>query len=275
MSSNSVLGNKDAAEVEANEHATIDEQPLEPTVELESQAKVDTNHPDARPEGMTLADEERFRVREREIARTRMRIDDRPDSDREARSRAVASEGSAERRRDFQRRAAAVDKWRDPNTPDPRVIVSQDELATINQEADRMADEIQGWSRAALARQLGKRVADGDSMMGAVVGVVEQAKQARGTIVPIGVLEDVPRKEVSIAGTVSELWTTDHPRIRQVGLIEDETGRTKFTSWTRSRQPIVEEGERVKMWVVAKNWYQGRVSVALTGRSRVTFPDRE
>jgi len=36
----------------------------------------------------------------------------------------------------------------------------------------------------------------------------------------------------------------------------------------------MEEGERVRIHGAARNWYQGRVSVALTGWSTVLFPER-
>lgn len=45
----------------------------------------------------------------------------------------------------------------------------------------------------------------------------------------------------------------------------------KFTAWKKSDQPVVEEGDRVRMRSVAKSWYDGRVSVALTSRSHVVF----
>ncbi len=62
--------------------------------------------------------------------------------------------------------------------------------------------------------------------------------------------------------------------MQQVGLIEDETEMTKFTVWKASRQPMVCEGERVRFRAVAKNWHQGRYSIALTGWSAVVFPER-
>jgi ssDNA-binding replication factor A large subunit len=94
-------------------------------------------------------------------------------------------------------------------------------------------------------------------------------------VLPIAALEDVPVKEVSIEGVVRTLWTPTSSAIQQVGLIEDESGTTKFTVWTRSDQSVVEEGERVVLRNVAKNWYEGRVSVALTGQSSISFPKRE
>jgi hypothetical protein len=49
----------------------------------------------------------------------------------------------------------------------------------------------------------------------------------------------------------------------------------KVTVWDASDQPWLDEGERVRIHGAAKSWYQGRVSVALTSRSRVIFPERE
>jgi hypothetical protein len=67
--------------------------------------------------------------------------------------------------------------------------------------------------------------------------VFKELQTAPGQVVPIGMLEDVNRKEVSIEGTVTQLWEPSSSAISQVGLIEDESGRTKFTSWVASDQP--------------------------------------
>ena len=58
------------------------------------------------------------------------------------------------------------------------------------------------------------------------------------------------------------------------GFIEDESGRTKVTVWEKSNQPWIDKGETVRIHGAAKNWYNGRVSVALTGWSTVHFPER-
>ncbi|MDX1744738.1 MAG: DNA-binding protein, partial [Halobacteriales archaeon] len=82
-------------------------------------------------------------------------------------------------------------------------------------------------------------------------------------------------RDVDIEGTVTTLWAPSHPKIQQVGLIEDSSGRIKFTAWKASGVPLVAEGERVRLRSVARNWYRGRVSVALTGWSRVVYLDLE
>jgi ssDNA-binding replication factor A large subunit len=148
-------------------------------------------------------------------------------------------------------------------------------LGAVNEEATRLAGELDGLTRAAISRRLAERVDASGSLLSAVVGVVEEAKTARGTVVPIEELEEVYREEVSIEGTVRTLWESSHPSISQVGLIEDESGTVKFTAWTKSRVPLVEEGERVRFRGVKKSWYQGRCSVALTGDSLVEFPEQD
>jgi hypothetical protein len=248
---------------------------LRPSVEQEIQGTVDTKHPDAGVTGLTLAAEERLAARELEIERTAMRWDRRQDSDREARCRKTTAQMSDQRRVKFDERAAAVNQFLDPMMADPREQLSQAELGTVNREAARMAETLDGWSRAALSRRLAERVLEGGDVASAVVGVSEELRTGPGQVIPIGKLEGVNRTEVSIEGTVTTLWDSDSPAIQQVGLLEDESGRTKLTSWTASNQPWIAEGERVRIQGAARNWYQGRVSVALTGWSTVQFPERD
>ena len=285
MSSKRIFGNERSVAQrrdwsEAERFEVVDESPeLRASVEQDIQAKVDHSDEqwveDGRLFGQTLQAEEEMAAREWEIERTQRRMDDRQQSDRGARTRRVASDGSAERRYEFGKRAASVDPKVDPDRADPRERLSREMLGTVNEEATRLAGELDGWTRAAISRRLAERVDASGSLLSAVVGVVEEAKTAPGRVVPIGELEEVYREEVSIEGTVTTLWEPSHPTISQVGLIEDESGRTKFTSWTRSRVPLVEEGERVRLRGVKKSWYQGRCSVALTGDTLVEFPERE
>lgn len=285
MSSSNSIGNEvshaqndeqhavDAVEVE-DDTVGGKEQPLEPSVTQETQAKVDTNHPDSGRTGLTLAAEEKLAAREAEIERTSTRWDSRQDSDREGRTRDAAEAGSAQRREAFERRAAGVDKWADPERGDAREELTRDELGTVNEQAARLAKQAGGLTRAAIARQLAERVADGMDVLDAVVEVVELLRDEAGTVVPIEQIETVDRGEVTIEGTVTVLWEPSSSKIRQVGLIEDESSQIKFTSWEKSGQPVVREGERVRFRGVAKNWYEGRCSVALTGWTEVSFPER-
>ncbi|WP_246986800.1 DNA-binding protein [Halorientalis marina] len=279
MTSRKTVVDKDSVEAQNEKYAddaayAVEDDPeLRATVELESQAKVDTNHPDARPEGMTLEGQETHLARKMEKERTRQRLDRRQQSSRERRTRKVARSGSHERRQQFEERAASVAPSQGPS--DPRELCSQAELARINEQAARLVEEVDGWSRAAIARRLAARVVDGADISRAVLDVVEGCQREPGTAVPIAAVPEVDRATVSIEGTVSQLWDADSEAISQVGLLEDESGRIKWTSWVKSRMPIVQEGDRVVFRNVAKNWYQGRCSVALTGQSHIHFPDRD
>ena len=272
----------DEAAVDEEGFEVVDETPeFQATVQMEVQAKVDANHPDGmvdtseeRIYGATLEQEERIRAREAELERISAQAEMGTQEGREKRTRDIAAKRSAERRAEFQKRAASVDPWADPERDDPRAELTQEQLAAVNKQSMRLAEKLDGWSRAAIGRRLGEAVVGGKDMMSAVVGVFEELQTAPGTVVPIGKLEDVNRKEVSIEGTVTVLWESDSPAIQQVGLIEDESGRTKLTVWEKSNQPWIEEGERVRIHGAAKNWYNGRVSVALTGWSTVHFPER-
>ncbi len=250
---------------------------LRASVEQDIQAKVDyadERAVEGRLFGQTLEAQERLEAREWEVERTRTRADRDQESDREVQSRQAMGRESAGWRESFERRAGSVDPWLDPERPDPREELSQEELGAVNEQAMRLDGRLDGWSRAAISRRLAERVAGGTGLMSAVVGVYEELAQAPGQVVPIGKLENIDRKEVSIEGRVTVLWEPSSPAISQVGLIEDDSGKTKFTSWKASDAPWIEDGERVRIHGAAKNWYHGRVSVALTGWSTVHFPER-
>ncbi|WP_418771362.1 DNA-binding protein [Halorientalis halophila] len=261
------------ADEQALEDVVEEKSELRPSVEQEIQGKVDTNHPDATPEGLTLEAEERMQAREAEISRTFQRVDRRVDSDREKRTQAVARSGSIKRRRAFEKRAASVDPWADPDREDARLQLSRAELAKVNQEAARVSEELRGWSRAAISRRIAERVADGVDVASAVMTVFEELQMGPGQVIPIAALERVDAYEVSIRGEVVQLWQSDSAKIHQVGLLDDGSGRTKFTSWVKSEPKTVEEGDRVVLRNVVKNWYQGRCSVAVTGSSMMTVSE--
>jgi len=261
----------------------VDETPeFRATVDMEVQAKVDSNHPDARVEegpdhmfGKTLEQEERIEAREAELEHISAQAELSQQEGRAKRTRDIAAaKRSAERRVEFQKRAASVNPMADPERGDPRAELTQEQLAAVNKQSMRLAKKLDGWSRAAIGRRLGEAVVGGKDLTSAVVGVFEELQTAPGTVIPIGKLENVNRKEVSIEGRVEVLWDADSPAIAQVGLIADDSGKTKVTSWVASDQPWIEEGERVRIHGAAKNWYNGRVSVALTGWSTVHFPER-
>lgn len=109
----------------------------------------------------------------------------------------------------------------------------------------------------------------------AVVRLMDVLQTAPGSVVPIGRLEDANRKTVSFAGRIGTLWDPSHPSIAQAGLIADDTGQTRVTVWKASKASWLREGERVRIHEAARNWYEGRVSLAVTGWSTIHFPDRD
>ena len=272
----------DEVEVDEDGFEVVDETPeFRATVDMEVQAKVDSNHPDARVEegpdhlfGKTLEQEERIEAREAELEHISAQAELGTQDGREKRTRDIAAERSAERRVEFQKRAASVNPMADPERGDPRAELTQEQLAAVNTQSMRLAKKLDGWSRAAIGRRLGEAVVKGKDLMSAVVGVFEELQTAPGQVIPIGKIEDVNRKEASIEGQVEVLWDADSPAIAQVGLIADDSGKTKVTIWEKSDAPWIEEGEQVRIHKVARNWYEGRVSLAVTGWSTLHFPER-
>jgi hypothetical protein len=61
------------------------------------------------------------------------------------------------------------------------------------------------------------------------------------SIVALGKLENASSQYVDIEATVKTLWKPSSPKIQQVGLLEDETGTTKFTSWMKSGAKLAEQ----------------------------------
>jgi ssDNA-binding replication factor A large subunit len=284
MSSNNASGKVVTVDEQAFEKAggqavdedgfpVVDETPaFEAAVEQETQAKVDANHPDGiadtsneRIHGVTLEQEERIRAREAELERISAQAELGTQDGRAKRTREVVTERRQRKREE-----------RTPERTDPRERLSRMELSKVNQEADRMAQRLRtGHSRAAVSRALAKRVAKGQDITEAVFDTMDALKAAPGAICPIEDVPDVQTDEVSIEGTVIELWAPSDPAIAQVGLIADDTDKIKWTSWKASEPAFVQEGERVRMRHLKKNWYQGRCSLAVTYDSMIVFPDRD
>ena len=279
MSSNNVTSNVvsvDEQAFEKTDDTVVDEDGVEvvddtpafqATVEMETQAKVDANHPDGiantcdgRMYGVSLQHEEQIRAQEAELELISAQAELGGQDDRARRTREVVVEQCG---RD------------EPDTVDPRARLSQEDLAAVNRQAMRISERIDGgWSRAVIAKRLAEKVEDGIEVTTAVLETLEEVKAESGTIVPIADIGEIPVGEVTVEGEVIELWTPSSSNIQQVGLLEDESGRTKFTIWQRSNQTMVREGQTVRFRAAAKSWYQGRCSLALTGWSHIEFPER-
>ena len=243
-----------------------DETPeFRPSVEQETQAKVDSNHPDRLVQDfshLTLAQEERIRAREAELEHISVQAELSTQDGRAKRTREVVMETRRERRRRTR-------------PSDPREHLSRDELAKVNREADRIARRLDGAvSRAAVGRRLAERVLRGQEVTEAVFATMDAIKAGPGVVCSIEDVLEVSTGEVDIEGTIQTLWEPSSPAIQQVGLIADETGKIKFTNWKKSDPKIVQEGDTVRMRAVKKSWYEGRCSLAVTYHSRIGFPER-
>jgi len=74
---------------------------------------------------------------------------------------------------------------------------------------------------------------------------------------------DAPEEWVDVRATVVELWEPRADAVAQVGLLGDETGTIKFTKWSKSDLPELEEGTSYELRNVVTDEYQGRFSVKL------------
>jgi len=237
------------------------ERNLRPTVQMEIVARVDQNHPETQYAGLTLEAEERVKAREWEIERTASRFDRRQESDREARTR------------DYVARRTPSEVWQ-VGRRDPREAMERETVAAVNRQAARLFERTRGYSRAAISRMLAERVQKGQDVVDAVIELGEALQYGAGQVVPIGALERVESEEVSVEGRVRVLWEPRHPAIAQVGLLEDATGTVKLTVWEKSLQPVVREGERVRVRGAALGSYDERPTLAATGWTDLSFPDR-
>jgi len=257
------------AGVDEDGFEVVDDQPeFRATVQQEKRAKVDSNHPDGIVQDFShlpLAQEEKIRAREAELEHISAQAELGTQDGRAQRTRKVVTERRQRKREE-----------RTPGRTDPRERLSQMELATVNQEAARMAQRLQtDHSRAAVSQVLARRVARGQDITEAVFATMDELKAAPGAICPIKDVPDVSTNEVSIEGEVITLWDASNPKIAQVGLIADDTGKIKFTSWRKSEPAYVQEGDTVRMRAVKKNWYEGRCSLAVIYDSMIVFPGRD
>ncbi|MFC6756724.1 MULTISPECIES: replication factor A [Haloarcula] len=86
---------------------------------------------------------------------------------------------------------------------------------------------------------------------------------------------DAPEEWVDVRATVVELWDPRADAVAQVGLLGDETGTIKFTKWSKSDLPELEEGKSYSLRNVVTDEYQGRFSVKLNRTTTIEELDEE
>ena len=86
---------------------------------------------------------------------------------------------------------------------------------------------------------------------------------------------DTPEQWVDVTAKVVDLWETRSDAVAQVGLLGDESGTVKFTKWSKSDLPKLEEGEVYRLQNVVTDEYQGRYSVKLNRTTTIQELDEE
>jgi replication factor A1 len=86
---------------------------------------------------------------------------------------------------------------------------------------------------------------------------------------------DSPEEWVDVTAKVVELWDAQSDAVAQVGLLGDETGTVKFTKWSKSDLPTLDEGEVYSLRNVVTDEYQGRFSVKLNRTTTIERLDEE
>jgi ssDNA-binding replication factor A large subunit len=86
---------------------------------------------------------------------------------------------------------------------------------------------------------------------------------------------DAPEEWVDLTAKVVELWDADSDAVAQVGLLGDETGTIKFTKWSKSDLPDLEEGAVYDLRNVVTDEYQGRFSVKLNRTTVIEEVDED
>ncbi|WP_225335795.1 replication factor A [Halomicrobium urmianum] len=86
---------------------------------------------------------------------------------------------------------------------------------------------------------------------------------------------DAPEEWVDITAKVVDLWDATADAVAQVGLLGDETGTIKFTKWSKSDLPELEEGKVYDLRNVVTDEYQGRFSVKLNRTTTIEELDED
>ena len=86
---------------------------------------------------------------------------------------------------------------------------------------------------------------------------------------------DSPEEWVDVTAKVVDLWDATSDAVAQVGLLGDETGTIKFTKWSKSDLPSLEEGRVYNLRNVVTDEYQGRFSVKLNRTTTIEELDED
>jgi replication factor A1 len=86
---------------------------------------------------------------------------------------------------------------------------------------------------------------------------------------------DAAEEWIDLTVKVVDLWDAQSDAVAQVGLLGDETGTVKFTKWSKSDLPELDEGAVYSLRNVVTDEYQGRFSVKLNRTTTIEELDEE
>jgi replication factor A1 len=86
---------------------------------------------------------------------------------------------------------------------------------------------------------------------------------------------DAPEEWLDVTAKVVDLWEPRSDAVAQVGLLGDETGTIKFTKWSKSDLPELDEGGVYDLRNVVTDEYQGQFSVKLNRTTTIEEVDEE
>jgi hypothetical protein len=160
--------------------------------------------------------------------------------------------------------------------PHPRVREGTKEVAgEINEEAERIRERYAEAcpKKRLIAKAIAERVANGQQLNEAVLGVDEYVRNRRPLSGQRQYIKDVSQWQwdATIEGEVVTLWEPKDPwSQQQVGLVDDGTGECKVTVWNNSYEDtVLHEGDRVRIIDSEPDRYNGRPTLAVSSRTEI------
>ena len=125
-----------------------------------------------------------------------------------------------------------------------------------------------------IAKDIAERVAEGDELNAAILAADERAGSTRPISGQRQYIKDISKWQwdATIEGEVVVLWEPNDPvSQQQVGLVDDGSGQQcKVTIWNNSyEETVLHEGDRVRIIDGEPDRYNGRATLAVSGRTEI------
>lgn len=105
-------------------------------------------------------------------------------------------------------------------------------------------------------------------------GIDRTELDEQDSVVDIGSI-DSAEEWITVEAKVIDLWEPQSDAIGQVGLLGDETGTVKFTKWSKSDLPTLDEDQVYRLSNVVTDEYQGQYSVKLNRTTTIETLDKD